>query len=202
VPTPPTTLTSTTSPSTPTSTVTGRKDPFFRIIDSETELRRNWAPEDTEEGEVEYDAKDEAERQNRLRERTNEHQDTLAKLRRLFQGKNWRMGTGNFDLLLEKGNVALLSEVKTIKQGDISDERLRIIDGIGKLLFYEAFDVPSLLSNKEAKVQKIMVFSKKPNSQDHIDFLTKLGIWSIWFNDDDELDGEADAKSKLQSLIA
>jgi hypothetical protein len=183
------------------STVTARRDPFFRIVTSETEVRRNWTPEDTEEGEVEYDAKDEAERQNRLRERTDAHQDTLAKFLQLFQGKNWRIGTGNFDILSEKADVALLAEVKTIIQGDISDERLRIIDGVGKLLFYEAFDVPSLLSNNQARVQKIMVFSKKPNSQEHVDFLTGKGIWVIWFNENGELDGELNAITELQRLL-
>jgi hypothetical protein len=183
-------------------TPTTRKEPFFRIVASEEELRRNWKPEDTEEGEVEYDPRDETDRLNRLRERTDEHQDTLVKLHHAYQGKNWRIGLGNFDLLAEKGDVALLHEVKTLKQGDISDERLRIIDGIGKLIFYEAFDIPSLLSNKEAKVQKILVFSRKPNSQDHIDFLTKMGIWVIWFSENNEIDGEATAKGKLQNLLA
>ena len=193
-----TAVTPSATPSAPLAT--SRRDPFFRIVISETEVRRNWAPEDTEEGEVEYDAKDEAERQNRLRERTDAHQETLAKLLQLFQGKNWRIGTGNFDMLSEKANVALLAEVKTIKQGDISDERLRIIDGVGKLLFYEAFDVPSLLSNNQARVQKIMVFSKKPNSQEHVDFLTAHGIWVIWFNENGEIDGEAAAKTAFQQL--
>jgi hypothetical protein len=197
------TLTSVTTPTPVTpSVVTARRDPFFRIVTSETEVRRNWTPEDTEEGEVEYDAKDEAERQNRLRERTDAHQETLAKLLQLFQGKNWRIGTGNFDMLSEKADVALLAEVKTIKQGDISDERLRIIDGVGKLLFYEAFDVPSLLSNNQARVQKIIVFSKKPNSQEHVDFLTAHEIWVIWFNENGEVDGEATAKTTFQQLLA
>jgi hypothetical protein len=198
--TPATTPTQITTP-TATRAVTARREPFFRIVTNETEVKRNWAPEDTEEGEVEYDAQDEAERQNRLRERTTEHQNTLARIMGAYLGKNWRMGTGNFDLLTEKGDIALLHEVKTLKQGDISDERLRIIDAIGKLIFYETFDVPSVLNNKEAKIQKVLVFSRKPNSQDHIDFLSKIGIWAVWLNERNEIDGEETAKDKLQRLL-
>jgi ribosomal protein S19E (S16A) len=185
---------------TPAPPVTRRREPFFRIISSDEELRRKWKPTDTEAGEVDYDPQDETERLNRLRERVDEHQETLVKLRHLYDGKGWRIGIGNFDLLTEKGDIALLHEVKTLAE-DIRDERLRIIDGLGKLMFYEAFDVPPLLINKSARVQKIIVFSRKPLSQEHIDFLTKIGIWVIWFNQEGEINGEIAARDNLQKLL-
>jgi len=185
----------------PLPTATIRREPFFRIIASDEELRRKWKPEDTETGEVDYDPQDEVERLNRLRERVDEHQDTLVKLRDIYHGKGWRIGIGNFDLLTEKDDTALLYEVKTLKEGDVTDERLRIIDGIGKLMFYEAFDAPLLLNNKTAKVQKVLVFNRKPISQDHINFLTKIGIWVIWFNEKNEIEGETTAKDRLQTLL-
>ena len=168
------------------------REPFFRIVDSDDDLGRNWKPEDTEEGEGEYDPQDEKDKLARLRERTDLHQETLDKIRRVYIGKGWRVGIGNFDLLAEKDDVAHLHEVKTLAEGDVTDERLRIIDGVGKLFFYEEFDVPSLIS-EETKVQKIMVFNAKPNRKEHIEFLSKIGIWSIWFDEDDSLQGEETA---------
>lgn len=194
-----------TRPRTPTAQSeragTERREPFFRIITSDNELVRNWSPIDVEQDEVEYDPRDETERLSRLRERTDLHQQTLIKLRRAFEGKGWRIGIGNFDLLTTKNDVALLHEVKTILQGDESDERLRIIDAVGKLFFYERFDAPSLVS-ATTRIQKILVFSRKPTSNEHIRFLKDIGVWVIWFDDAGNLDGEEVSKTELLRLLA
>lgn len=176
--------------------------PFFRIIKKAEEFRRKWKPQDTEEGEVDFDPQDFTKRMAHLRERTDEHQDTLVKLYNIFQDKGWRIGIGNFDLFTEKGSIALLHEVKTLIAGDITDERLRIIDGLGKLMFYEAFDIPPLLTDKSVNLQKVFVFSMKPNKQEHIEFLKSIGIWVIWFNSNGEIDGESGAVTELNKLLS
>lgn len=183
------------------TSTTERKAPFFKAIDNEEELKRNWKSQDVDISSVQYDPKDDEERCNLLRERTDEHQETLVKFQKLFKAKGWRIGIGNFDLLAEKENVALLIEVKSIKVDDVSDERLRIIDGVGKLFFYESFDIPPILNNKTATVQKIMVFSRKPNSLEHVEFLSKLGIWVLWFSDTGQLEGETASKTAFENLL-
>ena len=170
-----------------------RKQPFFRQITSEEELKRNWKPTSAEN--VDFDPKDEAERLAHLRERTNEHQDILAMLYKKYVEKGWTIGLGNFDLLALKGELALLHEVKTIN----ANERLQIIDAIGKLTYYEAFDVPSLLKDSKAQIQKILVFSRRPD-ESHIAFLKNLGIWVLWFNKEGILDGEDNAKNAMRKI--
>lgn len=179
----------------PVAAVPRRKEPFFREITNDEELRRNWKPAPAEN--VDFDPKDEAERLAHLRDRTDEHQDILSKLRKMYAEKDWTTGIGNFDLLALKGEIALLHEVKTIN----ANERLQIIDALGKLTYYEAFDVPSIIGDSQATVQKILVFSKRPE-QAHIAFLRKLGIWVIWFNSEGKLDGENDAKNAIGELLA
>lgn len=162
-------------------------------------MNRHWKPEDIEDN-IEYDPKSYKERLARLRERTDLHQDTLDKLRKLFDEK-WTISIGNFDLMTEKADNILLHEVKTLRLGSKTDERLRIIDAIGKLFFYENIDVPQLQMNKRAKIQKMMVFNRKPVGSEHIHFLKKLGIWTIWFNKKGRLDGEKGAKRALLQLL-
>jgi len=169
-------------------TPAGEKEPFLRIISPGDDLSRKWRPADVEEGKVEYDPQDDRERAALLKERTILHQATLDKLRRVLE-KDWRLSIGNFDLLAEKGDHALLCEVKTIKTGSTKDERLRIIDGIGKLMFYERFDVPFGLVNKNAKLTKVMVFNRESNNKEHVKFLESLGISVLWFDDNGQVQG-------------
>lgn len=176
-----------------------RRAPFFRIVTSEDDLDVDWKPEDAEEDDKQFDSGSDEERSRKLRERTDEHQETLKKLFGLFEG--WRRGKGNFDLLTEKGDVALLHEVKTLREGDLADERLRIIDGVGKLLLYEQFDVPDLLQNGDARVQKVMVFSRKPNSEEHVNFLVELGVWVLWFDENGDLAGETTSLRGVRELL-
>lgn len=176
------------------------QEPWFRIISPEDDLRVKWKPSDVEDGGIEYDPEDVLERARLLKERTNIHQATLDKLRRLLE-KKWRLGKGNFDLLAERGKVALLTEVKSIKSGSTKDERLRIIDGIGKLFFYERVDVPRLLKNRKANIQKVMLFSQEPNRKEHITFLKRLGIWVLWLGVKGDLKGEKASKKALMVLM-
>jgi preprotein translocase subunit Sss1 len=177
-----------------------QKEPWFRIISPEDDLTVKWKPSDVEDGDIEYDPEDVLERAKLLKERTNIHQATLNKLRRLLE-KKWRLGKGNFDLLAERGKVALLTEVKSIKSGSTKDERLRIIDGVGKLFFYETVDVPRLLKNRKANIQKVMLFSRKPNRKEHITFLKRLGIWVLWLGVNGDVQGEKASKKALMVLM-
>jgi hypothetical protein len=177
-----------------TPAVARHKEPFFRTVTNDEELRRNWKPAPAES--VDFDPKDEAERLAQLHERTDEHQEILIKLRKIYAEKDWTTGIGNFDLLSIKGEVALLHEIKTIN----ANERLQIIDAIGKLTYYGAFDVPSILKDSQTKVQKILVFSKRPD-QAHIDFLKKLGIWILWFDPEGKLCGEDESKDTIGKLL-
>ncbi len=171
-----------------------RKEPFFRTVTNDEELRRNWKPAPAES--VDFDPKDEAERLAQVHERTDEHQEILIKLRKMYAEKDWVTGIGNFDLLALKGGVALLHEIKTIN----ANERLQIIDAIGKLTYYRAFDVPAILKDSQTKVQGILVFSKRPD-QAHIDFLKNLGIWILWFDTEGKLDGEDESKNAIEKQL-
>lgn len=178
----------------PEIAVTRRREPFSRIVTSDEELKRKWKPEATED--VDYDPKDETDRLASLRERTDEHQEILSRLRKIFSDKSWTVGVGNFDLLAVKDRIALLLEGKTIN----ANERLQLIDGLGKLTYYEVFDVVRVLNDPSVSVHKVLVFSRAP-TQAHMDFLTSLGIWVVWFDREGNLDGEKSSKASLQKLL-
>jgi len=186
-----------TGPATPQRVL---REPWFRIISPEDNLTVKWKPSDIEVGSLEYDPEDVFERAKLLKERTKIHHSTLDGLRRFLE-KKWRLGKGNFDLLAERGKDALLIEVKSIKTGSTKDERLRIIDGIGKLFFYEKFDVPWLLRNRKASIQKVMLFSQEPNRKEHITFLKRLGIWVLWLGASGDVQGEKTSKRALMALM-
>lgn len=173
-----------------------RKRPFYRIIEKGDDLRHIWEKLDIED--VDFDERGASNRQELIRNRTDIHQQTLKKIVD-FLSPSWTIGVGNFDLLAIKGSHALLVEVKSLLPNDVSDERLRIIEGVGELLFYESFDVPELIKNTETHVQKIMLFSHKPNDNRHINFLVSHGIWVLWV-EGNSITGEENSISSFNSL--
>ncbi len=178
----------------------GTRKPFFRHVTTDDDFRRQFKPEDVETAAVDYDPRDDIERAKHLRERTQEHQEVLMRLWRVLD-KDWLIVQGNFDLLTVKGTVAMLFEVKTLKPGDTTDERLQIIDALGKLTFYEGFDVREILDNEERKIQKVLVFSRLPNDESHVKFLTNLGIWVLWIDGDGGLSGEETSLQSIRRLL-
>lgn len=170
-----------------------KRESWYRVIAPDDDLKRRWKPAGVEARNVEFDP-------SLLRERTILHQATLEKLCKQF-GKKWRLCYGHFDLLAEKGGIAMLAEVKTLKAGNARDERLRIIDGVGKLFYYIGFNVPSALKRTKATIQKVMVFSRKPTSKEHVSYLRRLGIWVLWFDDAGKLSGDTTSLRSFGSLI-
>lgn len=174
-----------------------KRRPFFRIISKDDDLKRKWKPLDFED--VEFDPLAYGKGKETIQERTDIHQETVSKLVQAFR-EGWITGDGNFDLLAFKGNKALLFEVKSLIDGDISDERRRIIEGIGELYFYEGFDVPDILKSGSYYLQKIMVFSQKPADHEHVRFLASLNIFVIWF-DNHMLSGDKKSINKLKDVF-
>jgi hypothetical protein len=58
----------------------------------------------------------------------------------------------------------------------------------------------SVLRDENSRVQKVMVFSRKPNLEEHVQFLRGLAIWVLWF-DGDELSGEEESLRKVRALL-
>lgn len=172
--------------------------PFFHILGDHDDLSFGWNVPDIED--VQYDVKRETRRKELLRARTDLHQETVDKFRHLFNS-SWTVGVGNFDLLAVKNSTILLIEVKSLIQNDISDERQRIMEGIGELLFYETFDVPIIIPKCNLIIQKIMVFSTRPSETAYIDFLVSHDIWALWFDNSQHVDGEHKSFEAFQQRL-
>lgn len=94
----------------------------------------------------------------------------------------------------------MLFEVKSLIEGNVSDERKRIIEGIGELYIYEGFDVPSIVKGRSYDLRKIMVFSHKPDDNEHVKFLVSLNISVIWF-DNQILSGDEKSINILKDAL-
>ena len=140
-----------------------------------------------------------------LNERTVEHQRMISRLLRNLYSElprtTWKHHPLSYDLLIDLSQVALLHEAKTVKDGDRADERRQIIKGIGQLLYYEWFDVPSDLDGDDATVLKVMLLERPPVDPNHVDFLRNLGIEVIWFAEDGAIDGHPHSLQVIQDAL-
>jgi hypothetical protein len=83
-----------------------------------------------------------------------------------------------FDILAIFATDGILIEVKTL-DGTLSDERERVRDALGQLLYYEVFVARPLAG--EARIRKVACFERRP-SDPHCDWLNSQGTAVIWKN--------------------
>jgi hypothetical protein len=72
--------------------------------------------------------------------------------------------------------VGILGEVKTL-DGTEADERERVLEALGQLLYYQAFLLPAAAG--QASVRMVACFERRI-SNDHIRFLNQQNIAVIW----------------------
>jgi len=133
------------------------------------------------------------------RERTKQHQEIVKKLCEFYIKHDIIPNENNFDLLVEKDDLVLLHEVKTIEN---YNERNQIIKAVGQLLYYEFYELPQVVSTKNKNVIKIVVLQHEPSDLSHIEYLKSLGIYTIWVGEDGEIQGESDSYSFLRSIVS
>ncbi len=81
-----------------------------------------------------------------------------------------------FDVLILIRAVGILGEVKTL-DGTEADERDRVLEALGQLLYYQAFLLPAAAG--QASVRMVACFERRI-SNDHIRFLNQQNIAVIW----------------------
>ena len=84
-----------------------------------------------------------------------------------------------FDILAVLERVGILTEVKTL-DGTAEDERDRVRDALGQLLYYEAFVTAPVAG--EAAIHKVAFF-ERPISDGHKRWLNGSAIATIWMDD-------------------
>ena len=123
-----------------------------------------------------------------LKEKTIDHQNVVANIWELYQTSlTVKTDDSSYDLLVLTPRYAILHEIKTITP---QNERKQIRHAVGQLLYYEHFNVPYELQSSHLEVKKILVLSCQPHDAEHLTFLASLGIGTIWFNENGQLDGE------------
>ena len=102
-----------------------------------------------------------------------------------------------FDILALIETVGILVEVKTLDGTDI-DERERVRDALGQLLYYEPFAAAPLVG--QAAIHKIACF-ECPISGAHRNWLNASGIGVIWAVSDGRFAGDALAVRVLNRYL-
>jgi hypothetical protein len=134
-----------------------------------------------------------------LNERTQAHQDLVAKLYMLYSGAGFECKDWPFDLLVKTPNAYLLHEMKTVKAHDLRDERRRIREAIGQLAYYEYFDViPKIPTN--SRVKRFVVLQRAPAAQ-HVTFLKSKEIGAIWIDSHGEIEGDETSLRTIRKLV-
>lgn len=170
-----------------------RQHPSKRRIENRNELRRSPTGERGAER-----GRDEETREL-IAERNNEHQEILMAFFDLYNERGMHVFYSNyFDLLVEKENIALIHEMKTLTE---ENEREQIMKGIGQLFYYEHFALPQVLEDHNAQVVKAIVFQKSLTYSPHIEFIKSLGIHVFWIGDDSRIEGEAESMAFLRSFL-
>jgi hypothetical protein len=134
-----------------------------------------------------------------LAERTREHQRLVKLLFAKYDAAGFECRERPFDLFVRIGDTAILHEVKTVKSHDPSDERKRVTDAIGQLAYYEHFDIPKVLE-PGSRLLKVALFQIAPATE-HIEFLRKNGISTIWLSRDGQIQGDKTSMKLLNDLM-
>jgi hypothetical protein len=111
-------------------------------------------------------------RRNRLRR----HNLIVQRLAARLAAAGGELYEDPFDVLFLIRTVGILGEVKTL-DGTAADERDRVLEALGQLLYYEAFLLPAVAG--QASVRMVACFERRVSS-DHIRFLNQQNIAVIW----------------------
>jgi hypothetical protein len=109
-----------------------------------------------------------------MRDRLRRHNLLVKELAGRFRGA--RLAESLFDLLVQIDEVNILVEVKTL-DGTEADERDRVRDALGQLLYYEAFAVGGIRVSKVACLEQ-------PISAAHREWLNSKDVAVIWKSED------------------
>ncbi len=117
-----------------------------------------------------------AEAIRRRRDRWRRHQAIVKDLGTRLAAAGATLNEDPFDILAVIQAIGFLVEVKTL-DGTAADERERVRDAAGQLLYYEAFVTKPIIG--EETVHKVACF-ESPISEAHEAWLNQLGIAVIW----------------------
>lgn len=134
-----------------------------------------------------------------LNERTQAHQDLLAKLYMLYAEAGLKCVDWPFDLLVMGQKLLLLHEVKTLRPRDLRDERRRIREAVGQLAYYEYFDVAPKHPTY-SRVEKLVVLQRAPATE-HVEFLKNNGIGVIWMGSHGEIQGDENSLRIVRLIL-
>jgi hypothetical protein len=128
-----------------------------------------------------------AEAIRRRLDRLRRHNEIVQLLARQLAGAGAQLHEDPFDILALILEIGILVEVKTL-DGTPDDERDRVRDALGQLLYYEPFAAAPLVG--QAAIHKIACF-ERPISADHRVWLNASGIGVIWSLGNDRFAGDA-----------
>lgn len=110
------------------------------------------------------------------RTRLRRHNLLVQKLAGRLAVAGGRLYEDPFDVLALIRAVGILGEVKTL-DGTEADERDRVLEALGQLLYYQAFLLPAAAG--QASVRMVACFERRI-SNEHIGFLNRQNIAVIW----------------------
>lgn len=126
------------------------------------------------------------------RDRLRRHNFIVRKLAARFAAAGAELYEDPFDVLALIRNMGILGEVKTLN-GTEPDERDRVREALGQLLYYQAFLLPAAAG--QASVRMVACFEKRI-SNEHTEFLNDQNIAVLW-QDGDQFAGDALATNFL-----
>jgi hypothetical protein len=152
---------------------------------------------DEEEDAAPVDAAAAAAGRERLRDRYRRHESIVHDLAVRLAAYGTELHADPFDILALSAALGILVEVKTL-DGTESDERVRVREAFGQLLYYEPFAAAPMAG--DASIQKIACF-ERPISQAHRDWLNGSAIGVIWSVGNGRFDGDALARDVLAGYL-
>ena len=125
------------------------------------------------------------------------HAKTLAVLANYLLARGVKPKASVIDLFAERGEVAFIFEVKSIHTENFRHQTRM---AIGQLIDYEYFQVRRSDQGRTMKVEKCLVYSKKPPLE-IAEFLLKSGFQVFWTRDGD-LEGAAESLKALSEFTS
>lgn len=130
------------------------------------------------------------------RDRLRRHNLLVRRLAGRFEAIGMSLYEDPFDILAISARAGILGEVKTL-DGTVEDERVRVREALGQLLYYEAFVTPP---GGGAITHKVACFERRP-TEDHQAWLNGAGIATIWPANNDRFAGDALAVRLLGDFL-
>ena len=115
-------------------------------------------------------------RRRRLNSRLKRHNDLVRKVAVQLESEGAQLFENPFDCLACFREEGLLLEVKSL-DGTQEDERSRVREALGQLLYYESFVTKPVVSKRA--VRKVACFEAQIGL-DHVHWLEEADIYAIW----------------------